>query len=114
MNHVSLVAEQTSFFPSAPCPPTNVEVSLQCNGSVGIVRWTAARNAETYTATATGSNGQYHTCTSNGTSCNFIDLLCEEDYTVSVVTVERGCRSEPSLPVNLRSGQKTHHEIPVI
>ncbi|XP_055044899.2 uncharacterized protein fndc7b [Misgurnus anguillicaudatus] len=90
-------------FTAAPCPPTNVEVSLQCNASVGIVRWTAARNAETYTATATSSNGHSHTCSSNGTSCNFIDLLCEEDYIVSVVTVERGCRSEPSLPVNLRS-----------
>ncbi|KAI7794726.1 fibronectin [Triplophysa rosa] len=90
-------------FIAGPCPPTNVEVSLKCNGNVGIVHWTAAQNAEMYIATAMGYDGHSHTCTSNGTSCNFMDLHCEENYTVTVVTVERGCQSEPSTPVTLRS-----------
>lgn len=95
--------------PSGPCPPTNVEVSLQCNGNMGIVRWTAARNAEMYIATAMGNDGHSHTCTSNGTSCNFKDLHCEENYTITVVIVERGCQSEPSTPVTLRSGKEIVH-----
>ncbi|KTF75017.1 hypothetical protein cypCar_00024381 [Cyprinus carpio] len=97
-------------FPTAPytfnagsCPASDVQASLQCNGNVGLVRWTAARNAENYIAMATGKDGHTHTCTSSGTNCTFSDLHCGEDYTVTVSTVERGCQSQPTTPVNLRS-----------
>ncbi|XP_051515678.1 uncharacterized protein LOC127418869 [Myxocyprinus asiaticus] len=90
-------------FIAGPCPPTNVQVSLQCDGNVGFVYWTAASHAELYIATAVGNEGHTHTCTTNGTSCNFTDLQCGENYTLTVVTVERGCQSEPSTPVILRS-----------
>ncbi|KAL1249579.1 hypothetical protein QQF64_020584 [Cirrhinus molitorella] len=97
-------------FPTAPytfnagsCPASNVQVSVQCNGNVGIVNWIAAKNAESYIATATGTNGHTHTCTSSSTNCTFTDLHCGEDYTVKVATVERGCQSPPSTPASLRS-----------
>ncbi|XP_043081301.1 serine-rich adhesin for platelets [Puntigrus tetrazona] len=97
-------------FPTAPytfnagsCPATDVQVSLQCNGNVGLVHWTAAKNAESYIAMATGKDGQTRTCTSTSTNCTFSDLHCGENYTVTVATVERGCQSPPSTSVSLRS-----------
>lgn len=97
--------------PSGSCPASDVQASLQCNGNVGLVRWTAARNAENYIAVATGKDGHTHTCTSSGTNCTFSDLHCGEDYTVTVSTVERGCQSQPTTPVNLRSGQETGNDV---
>ncbi|KAF4097010.1 hypothetical protein G5714_022979 [Onychostoma macrolepis] len=103
-------SQMCTGFPTAPytfnagsCPASDVQVFLQCNGNVGLVHWTAAKNAESYIAMATGTDGHTHTCTSSGTNCTFSDLHCGEDYTVTVATVERGCQSRPSTPVNLKS-----------
>lgn len=91
---------------SGPCPPTNVEVSLQCVGNVGHVTWTAAPHADLYVATAKPSalDQREHNCSSNGTSCSLTDLRCGETAAVTVVTMERGCMSEPSSPITLHSG----------
>lgn len=91
---------------SGPCPPTNVHVSLQCVGNVGHVTWNAAPQADLYVATAIASavDEHDHTCTSNGTSCSLTDLHCGETAVVTLVTIERGCMSEPSLPFTFQSG----------
>lgn len=89
---------------TGPCPPTNVNVSLQCTGNVGHVTWTAALLADFYMATAV--DDYEHSCTSDGTSCDLTDLICGETSVVTVVTIERGCRSKPSLPVTFQSGQR--------
>ncbi len=96
---------------SGSCPASDVQVSLQCNGNLGLVHWTATKNAESYIAIAMGTDGHTHTCTSSGTNCTFSDLHCSENYTVTVATVERGCQSRPSTPVNLKSGQETQHKV---
>lgn len=77
-----------------------------CQNNVGSVNWIAAVNAEGYVATAVSSDGYKHNCTTNGTSCLFLDLYCGKDYSVTVVSVQRGCWSDPSTPVLLRSGEK--------
>ncbi|KAK2835181.1 hypothetical protein Q5P01_015665 [Channa striata] len=86
---------------SGPCPPTSVNASVQCAGNVGHVTWTPALQADFYVATAVDEH--QHTCTSNGTSCSFTDLTCGETSVVTVVTVERGCMSKPSLPFTFHS-----------
>ncbi|XP_067454263.1 serine-rich adhesin for platelets [Thunnus thynnus] len=90
---------------AGPCPPTNVHVSLQCAGNMGLVTWDAALQADLYVATAIPSDldDHAHNCTSNGTSCSLTDLHCGETAVVTVVTVERGCRSKPSLPFTFHS-----------
>ncbi|XP_041914101.1 uncharacterized protein LOC121678548 [Alosa sapidissima] len=93
----------TLTFVTGPCPPTDVSVSLECEGNVGTVTWVAVETADSYIAMATGQDGHNHTCDSNGTSCSFTDLHCGESYAVTVVTLERGCQSEPSQPVTLRT-----------
>ncbi|XP_039984445.1 uncharacterized protein LOC120790698 [Xiphias gladius] len=86
---------------AGPCPPTDVHVSLQCVGNVGRVTWNPAPQAELYVATAVAEHE--HTCTSDGTSCSLADLRCGETSVVTVVTVDRGCRSQPSLPFTFQS-----------
>ncbi|XP_034531079.1 uncharacterized protein LOC117806306 [Notolabrus celidotus] len=90
---------------AGPCPPTNVHVSLQCIGNIGLVTWDAALQADLYVATAVpfAADEHDHTCSSNGTSCSLTDLHCGETANVTVVTIERGCMSKPSLPFTFQS-----------
>ncbi|XP_075901618.1 uncharacterized protein fndc7b isoform X2 [Nelusetta ayraudi] len=90
---------------AGPCPPTDVQVSLQCLGNVGHVTWTAAPHADWYVVTAKPSaQDEYqHSCSSNGTGCSLTDLQCGQTAAVTVVTVERGCMSEPSTPLTFQS-----------
>ncbi|KAJ8357216.1 hypothetical protein SKAU_G00200100 [Synaphobranchus kaupii] len=88
---------------AGPCPPSNVVVALDCAGNIGLVSWDPALLAESYLATATGADGHTHTCASNSSSCSFTDLHCGETYSVTMVTIERGCTSEPSAAQDLRS-----------
>lgn len=98
---------------SGPCPPTDVDVSLQCVGSVGHVTWTAALLADLYVATVLSSAADLHNhnCTSNGTGCSLTELRCGETAAVTVVTVQRGCTSEPSPPFTFQSGQRPRARI---
>ncbi|XP_069009631.1 fibronectin type III domain-containing protein 7-like [Embiotoca jacksoni] len=86
---------------AGPCPPTNVQVSLQCVGNVGHVSWTAALQADMYVASTvpTKKDKHFHNCSSVETNCSITDLHCSETHEVIVVTIERGCTSEPSTPV---------------
>ncbi|XP_062308247.1 uncharacterized protein LOC134012721 [Osmerus eperlanus] len=94
--------QSTAFnFTTGPCPRPAVQVSLTCTGNVGSVSWASGSAGELYVATATGSQGHAYNCSTNGTGCSFGGLNCGETYTVSVVTVKLGCRSEPSAPVSL-------------
>ncbi|KAK6311083.1 hypothetical protein J4Q44_G00191380 [Coregonus suidteri] len=70
---------------------------------MGTVSWTAVARADMYLATATGNDGHTHTCISNSTDCSFTDLHCSETYAVNVVTIDRGCHSDPSPDVELRT-----------
>ncbi|XP_061636365.1 fibronectin-like isoform X2 [Phyllopteryx taeniolatus] len=88
---------------AGPCPPTNVQGSLQCNGSVVHVTWNAARRADYYEATAVTSMADHHGCNSSDTYCTLTGLNCGETAVISVVTVGRGCWSKPSLPLLFQS-----------
>ncbi|XP_012990390.2 uncharacterized protein LOC105029012 isoform X2 [Esox lucius] len=91
-------------FNAGPCPPIEVWTALQCEDNIGSVSWVAARTAEMYIATATDQNGHAYNCSTSGTtSCSFGGLQCGKTYAVSVLTMDRGCLSEPSPPVTLKS-----------
>ncbi|XP_014840249.1 PREDICTED: uncharacterized protein LOC106916456 [Poecilia mexicana] len=91
-----------SSFRAGLCPPSNVTVSPACGDSA--VSWTPVAGVELYIATATAEDGHNHTCSSNySSSCDFADLHCGEIYTVTVVTVDRGCWSKPSAAATLRA-----------
>lgn len=69
--------------------------------------WSSVTGAEMYVATAGAADGHNQTCNSNGsTSCVFSDLQCGGGYSVTVRTVDRGCRSEPSAAVQVLTGEE--------
>lgn len=98
----------SAIFFTGPCPPTNIQASLQCNGNVGHVTWDAALRAEQYIVKTLPSvmDQHAHICSSNGTSCSLTDLHCGETVAITVATKERGCWSKPSTPLFLKTGQK--------
>ncbi|KAJ8376161.1 hypothetical protein SKAU_G00067410 [Synaphobranchus kaupii] len=96
-------ASEAIVYTAGPCPPNNVEVTLECEGNIGSVSWESVIGAEMYLATARAEYGHEHTCNSTSTSCSFTDLLCGETYSITVVTYMRGCYSDPSPGKNLKT-----------
>ena len=89
-----------------PCSPSNVSVSTECGAST--VSWSNVSGVDKYIATATAHDGHSKTCNStSANSCSFFDLQCGENYSVSVVAVDRDCHSGPSSTVQLKTGEKT-------
>ncbi|RVE73628.1 hypothetical protein OJAV_G00033020 [Oryzias javanicus] len=101
---IGLDSQPYAYF-AGPCPPTNIQASLQCNGNVGHVTWDAALRAEQYIVKTLPSVMDKHThiCSSNGTSCSLTDLHCGETVAITVATKERGCWSNPSTPLFLKT-----------
>ncbi|XP_019712180.1 receptor-type tyrosine-protein phosphatase beta-like [Hippocampus comes] len=92
---------QVYSFRAGLCSPSNVTISPPCEDN-NTVSWSSVTGAEMYIATATADDGHTHTCSSNAsTSCQFTDLHCGQNYSVAVVTVDRGCLSEPSSAVEV-------------
>ncbi|XP_039458353.1 fibronectin type III domain-containing protein 7-like [Oreochromis aureus] len=90
-------------FQAGRCAPGVITVSPACEGN-STVSWSPVMGADMYIATAVADDGHTHTCSSNYLdSCNFTDLHCGETYAVTVVSVDRGCWSEPSSAVQFRT-----------
>lgn len=107
MNETSSKELIYNDFLAGPCPPTNIRASLQCAGNVGHVTWDAALRAEMYDVATVPSvtDEHVHNCSTSGTNCSLTDLHCGETVAITVVTTERGCRSEPSDPLMFKTGQ---------
>ncbi|KAM9385761.1 uncharacterized protein fndc7b [Pholidichthys leucotaenia] len=109
--HESVKALSSSFSsgllqPLCSCPPTNIHVSLQCKYNVGYVTWDHAQQADLYVASTHPSaamDEHVYNCSSSGTSCSLTDLHCGKTLVVTVVTIERGCRSKYSEPFTFQS-----------
>uniref|UniRef100_H2SS69 Fibronectin type III domain containing 7 n=1 Tax=Takifugu rubripes TaxID=31033 RepID=H2SS69_TAKRU len=84
----------SALFPSAPCMPVNLQLTLK-NSSAVSVSWTAQNRAATYAARAMGGGG-VHNCTSSGSSCNITDLPCGSTYEISVTANSAAGQSLPS------------------
>ncbi|XP_029474400.1 uncharacterized protein LOC115100214 [Rhinatrema bivittatum] len=84
---------------TVPCAPSNVTASTGCSESTMMVFWDHADNAESYQVAAVGSDGKTHTCYSNTTECNLMDLSCGQAYAVTVSAFHNSCSSEPSPTV---------------
>uniref|UniRef100_A0A8C8FD89 Fibronectin type-III domain-containing protein n=1 Tax=Oncorhynchus tshawytscha TaxID=74940 RepID=A0A8C8FD89_ONCTS len=65
--------------------------------------WSGVPGADKYLLVVDGDDGHTHTCSSNSTDCSFTDLHCAETYAVTVLTMDRGCYSDPSPDVELRT-----------
>ncbi|XP_016396758.1 fibronectin-like [Sinocyclocheilus rhinocerous] len=82
---------------TAPCVPTQVNVSLSCGSATASVSWAASSGLVSYyTATAVDDNGQTLTCNSSSTSCDISGLVCGQAYNVSVTAMSVDCTGQRS------------------
>ncbi|XP_067309533.1 uncharacterized protein fndc7rs1 [Pseudorasbora parva] len=82
---------------TAPCAPTQVNVSLSCGTDTASVSWAASSGlVSNYIVTAEGDNGITLTCNSSSTSCNISRLACGQAYNVSVTAMSAGCPGQRS------------------
>ncbi|XP_017275873.1 fibronectin type III domain-containing protein 7-like [Kryptolebias marmoratus] len=86
---------------TAPCMPTNLNLSLKNSSSVS-VSWTANNRNATYTVSADGESARY-TCTTSGNSCDVTDLPCGSTYKFSVSASSSAGQSLPSFLVSLET-----------
>ncbi|XP_056116347.1 uncharacterized protein fndc7rs1 isoform X2 [Rhinichthys klamathensis goyatoka] len=82
---------------TAPCVPTQVNVSLSCGSDTASVSWAASSGfVSNYIVTAEGDNGITQTCNSSSTSCNISGLACGQAYNVSVTALSVDCTGQRS------------------
>lgn len=95
-----------SFTPPAPCVPTHLTASVDCQTGITVVMWDSARGASSYTVYARGSLGHYADCNNTDTFCNFPSLPCGQDYNFTVVARHGSCLSPVSETANATTGEK--------
>ncbi|KAJ3599685.1 hypothetical protein NHX12_033641 [Muraenolepis orangiensis] len=98
----SMESEQAQLT-TAPCPPQNVTLAMQCDEGTLTVSWSPGPDTASFSATVVSESAARYVCTGNGTSCWVTDLPCGQRFTVTVVTETDGCHSEPSVPVEISS-----------
>ncbi|KAM8930644.1 uncharacterized protein RCH25_006549 [Pelodytes ibericus] len=91
-------------FHSSPCTPESVTAQIHCENNTAKVTWSSSSGAGSYISTITGVNAEEYSCNSTGTSCDVSGLQCGHTYTVTVTAVNDQCNSEPSVPVQLKTG----------
>ena len=101
-----LWSPRVMFFPSAPCAPTNLSVSLVCDNNTAAVSWQHSPGAISYKVTAQGRDGDAKECTSNGTSCDLSHLHCAQTYLITVIPLSSSrCVGIHSTPVHFIAGE---------
>ncbi|CAB1419901.1 unnamed protein product [Pleuronectes platessa] len=85
-----------SVLKSEPCPPTGVSSLMNCVSNIAVVSWVGSAGAEFYTATVRPEDDQSIDCWSDNTQCGMPNLVCGQNYTVTVVASNQDCHSDPS------------------
>lgn len=78
---------------------------MNCLSNIAVVSWTGSAGSEFYTATVTQEDGQSASCWSDSQQCGMPNVLCGQNYTVTVVASNEKCNSEPSEADSLQSGK---------
>uniref|UniRef100_A0AAV2JWT6 Fibronectin type-III domain-containing protein n=1 Tax=Knipowitschia caucasica TaxID=637954 RepID=A0AAV2JWT6_KNICA len=97
---------------SGPCPPQNVNATLQCGSKTANVTWDQRPYDEEYTVSAIQqSDGAESYCNSTSSNCEFNNLPCGETFNFTVEALSNGCygqasssvstKTEPCVPANL-------------
>lgn len=86
--------------------PTHLTARVDCNTGITVVTWDASRGATSYTVYASGSLGHSTQCNSTDTNCDFPNLPCGQDYTITVVARHPSCASVVSEPIYASTGDQ--------
>lgn len=89
---------------SEPCPPNNVQTSVQCENNMGVVTWEASVGAVGYEAHLAGRDGHSLSCRTTDTFCNVEGLHCGIVYYTNVIAIGDTLNSSVSTTSLLVSG----------
>lgn len=104
MNFWCTQSKSPTFSFVAPCAPVGVEVSRDCAGNRATVSWQSLQAGGLYTAVLQGEHGLTVNCSTSFNNCTTADLLCGVNYNVTVSRNDAHCRSLPSTPIQIQSG----------
>ncbi|XP_023809630.1 fibronectin type III domain-containing protein 7-like [Oryzias latipes] len=90
-----------------PCPPNNVQTSVDCRTNQGTVSWETSFGAIGYEAQLSGRDGHSLTCLTNDTFCSVENLHCGVIYYTTVIAIGETLNSSMSTTVLLISGPCT-------
>ncbi|KAJ0037208.1 hypothetical protein NL108_018671, partial [Boleophthalmus pectinirostris] len=86
-----------------PCPPQNVEASIQCQTNMATVTWEPSVGAVSYRARLSGRNGETLYCETLDTFCEVPGLECGVIYYVVVIAIGPTLNSSESSTVHLEA-----------
>lgn len=108
------MSDVTLYFPtvlcascSAPCPPTELTVSMDCSSSnSAVLTWGSSQNAVSYTGKAESPDGHIVLCeTATEVTCQIDGLHCGKEYNFTVSASDGFCQTPDSDPVILSTGE---------
>ncbi|CAH2311730.1 serine-rich adhesin for platelets-like [Pelobates cultripes] len=87
---------------TAPCVAPKLRGSVSCDTHSVTVSWDSAHGADTYTISA--HNGQNQSlCVTSNTSCEFNDLLCDNDYQFTITSSSASCNSTGDSSLHIKT-----------
>lgn len=89
----------------APCPPSQLQTTLDCDGNQALVSWLSSRFPGSYTATMVDQSGGLLSCSTVNSSCWVPSLKCTQVYDVSVTYHNGICQSRASASIKMNSGK---------
>ncbi|XP_078524471.1 uncharacterized protein LOC144797641 [Lissotriton helveticus] len=89
-------------FETAPCPPENLDVHIDCGTNTATLSWNASSGALSYQSDLTRP-GDIVSCNSTGTSCTILNLPCGQTYTSTVRAINSQSSSMPSGTVQIQT-----------
>ncbi|XP_060792637.1 fibronectin type III domain-containing protein 7-like [Neoarius graeffei] len=88
---------------TAPCPPSQVEATLDCDENRVLVSWLSSSFPGSYTASMVDQSEGLLNCSTLNSSCWVPSLKCGQVYVVSVTYHNNMCHSRPSSPIQINS-----------
>lgn len=97
------------FLPlAAPCPPSQLNASVNCANNTAMLTWNSSPNAVSYTGKAVSTDGHNVTCDAEtNLGCQLKGLQCGKKYTFTVSASDGNCQSNDSQSVIRTTGESS-------
>ncbi|XP_047231360.1 uncharacterized protein LOC124874162 [Girardinichthys multiradiatus] len=88
---------------AVPCVPDLVEARVVCESGGVMVSWQQSKGALSYSTVAQGSGGYASVCNSTTTTCLLDNVLCGQNYSITVIASDHMCSSDESSSVEINT-----------
>ncbi|XP_041125693.1 uncharacterized protein LOC121326478 isoform X3 [Polyodon spathula] len=103
-NNCNSVRSNATEIETAPCPPQNVNATLDCASKNASVSWSASQGAVSYRVAAVRTDGQTEAaCSTQSNNCDVSNLQCGLKYNITVTPLGQKCTGFQSAAFQLAS-----------